>query len=98
MSTFLREAWTQDVTTALNKHEGYLKALGSAVVNMQFVVDDGSDSQVDYYVSTGDGKAVCPTHGCERRGAGGGKSLRLTESTVEATGGDRVGRPGRFNK
>jgi putative sterol carrier protein len=58
VSIFLSEAWTQDVTMAINNHEGYRKALGSAEFTMQFVVDEGTDSQVDYYVSTGDGKAV----------------------------------------
>lgn len=58
MSAFLSEAWTEEVTMALNNHEGYRNALGSAEFTMQFVVDEDTDSQVDYYVSTSGGKAV----------------------------------------
>ena len=58
MSKFLSEDWAQDVTTALNNHEGYKNALGSAELGIQFEVEEAPDGDVHYYLSTGGGNAT----------------------------------------
>jgi putative sterol carrier protein len=58
VSKFLSEDWAQDVTTALNNHEGYKNALGAAELSIQFEVEEAPDGDVHYYLSTGGGKAV----------------------------------------
>lgn len=55
MSKFLTEEWTDDVTTALNNHEGFKNAIGAADLGVQFVTEGGPDGDVDYYLSTSGG-------------------------------------------
>lgn len=57
MSKFLTEEWTDDVTTALNNHEGFKNAIGAADLGVQFVTEGGPDGDVDYYLSTSGGTA-----------------------------------------
>lgn len=57
MSKFLTEEWTDDVTTALNNHEGFKNAIGAADLGIQFVTDDGPEGEVGYYLSTSGGTA-----------------------------------------
>ena len=58
MSKFLSEEWAQDVTDALNSHEGFKNAIGAADLSIQFHVDDAPDGEVDYYLKTSDGTAT----------------------------------------
>lgn len=55
MSKFLTEEWAQDVTTALNNHEGFKNAIGAADLAIQFSVEDGPDGDVDYYLKSSGG-------------------------------------------
>ncbi len=57
MSKFLTEEWTEDVTTALNSHEGFKNAIGAADLGIQFETEDGPDGEVGYYLSTSGGNA-----------------------------------------
>ncbi len=57
MSKFLSEEWAQDVTTALNSHEGFKNAIGAADLAIQFHVDDTPDGEADYYLKTSGGVA-----------------------------------------
>jgi putative sterol carrier protein len=56
-SKFLTEEWAQDVTTALNNHEGFKNAIGAADLAIQFNTEDGPDGDVDYYLKTSGGSA-----------------------------------------
>jgi putative sterol carrier protein len=58
VSKFLSEDWAQDVTAALNNHDGFKNALGAADLGIQFEVEDGPDEDVSYYLSASGGKAV----------------------------------------
>ena len=54
MSKFLSEEWASDVTAALNAHEGFRNAIGSADLTIQFNTADAPEGDVDYYLqSTG---------------------------------------------
>ncbi len=55
MSKFLSEQWAQDVTTALNHHEGFKNAIGAADLGIQFNTEDGPDGDVDYYLKSSGG-------------------------------------------
>lgn len=57
MSKFLTEGWAQDVTTALNEHEGFKNAIGAADLGIQFNVEDGPDGNVDYYLRSSGGRS-----------------------------------------
>lgn len=58
MSKFLTEEWAQEVTTALNGHQGFKNAIGAADLNVQFNTEGGPDGDVNYYLSTGGGNAT----------------------------------------
>ena len=58
MSKFLSEGWAQDVTTALNNHDGFKNALGAADLGIQFEVEEAPDGEVNYYLSASAGNAV----------------------------------------
>lgn len=58
MSKFLSEDWAQDVTTALNNHEGFKNALGAADLGIQFEVEDGPDGGTNYSLSASGGNAL----------------------------------------
>ena len=55
MSKFLTEGWANDVTQALNKHEGFKSAMGAADLAIQFNTEDGPDGEVDYYLRSSGG-------------------------------------------
>ena len=55
MSKFLTEDWANDVTQALNKHEGFKSAMGAADLGIQFNTEDGPDGEVDYYLKSSGG-------------------------------------------
>ena len=55
MSKFLTEEWAQDVTTALNDHEGFKNAIGAAELGIQFSTEGGPDGDVDYYLASSGG-------------------------------------------
>jgi putative sterol carrier protein len=57
VSKFLTEEWAQDVTTALNNHEGFKNAIGAADLAIQFNTEDGPDGDVDYFLKTSGGTA-----------------------------------------
>jgi putative sterol carrier protein len=57
VSKFLSEAWAQDVTAALNAHEGFKNAIGAADLGIQFNTSDTPDGEVDYYLQTSGGSA-----------------------------------------
>lgn len=57
MSKFLSEDWAQEVTAALNAHDGFKNAIGAADLGIQFEVTDGPDGEVAYYLSTSGGNA-----------------------------------------
>ena len=59
MSKFLSEEWASDTTAALNAHEGFRNAIGSADLTIQFNVAEAPDGDVDYYLqSTGGATAL----------------------------------------
>jgi putative sterol carrier protein len=55
VSKFLSEEWAQDVTTALNSHEGFKNAIGAADLGIQFEVEDTSDGAESYYLKSSGG-------------------------------------------
>ncbi|HUG31869.1 MAG TPA: SCP2 sterol-binding domain-containing protein [Acidimicrobiia bacterium] len=55
MSKFLSEEWAQDVTTALNSHEGFKNAIGAADLGIQFSTEGSPDGDVDYYLKSSGG-------------------------------------------
>lgn len=57
MAKFLSAEWAQDVTSALNNHPGFINAIGSAQLGIQFNTSDSPDGDVDYYLQTDDGSA-----------------------------------------
>lgn len=58
MSKFLTADWAQEVTDALNQHEGFNNAIGSSELKFQFVTEDGPDGEIDYYLSAANGSAT----------------------------------------
>lgn len=58
MSKFLSEEWAQDVTDALNGHQGFKNALGAAELKIQFQTEDGPDGSVATFLSAGSGTAT----------------------------------------
>jgi putative sterol carrier protein len=58
MSKFLSEEWAQEVTAALNGHDGFKNAIGAADLGIQFNTSDTPDGEVDYYLSTSGGVAT----------------------------------------
>ena len=57
MAKFLSEEWAAEVTSIMNAHEGFMNALGAAVLAIQFQVGEDEDSAVNYYLSTTGGAA-----------------------------------------
>lgn len=55
MSKFLTEDWANDVTRALNSHEGFKSAMGAADLGIQFNTEDGPEGEVDYYLKSSGG-------------------------------------------
>jgi putative sterol carrier protein len=55
VSKFLTEEWAQDVTRALNSHEGFKNAIGAAELGIQFSVEEAPDGEVDYYLKSSGG-------------------------------------------
>jgi len=55
VSKFLTEEWAQDVTTALNNHEGFKNAIGGADLAIQFETEDAPDGDVSYYLKASEG-------------------------------------------
>jgi len=55
VSKFLTEDWANDVTQALNKHEGFKSAMGAADLGIQFNTEDGPNGEVDYYLKSSGG-------------------------------------------
>ena len=55
MSKFLTKEWVDEVTTALNNHDGFKNAMGAADLGIQFVTEDGPDGEVSYYLSASGG-------------------------------------------
>jgi putative sterol carrier protein len=55
VSKFLTEEWAQDVTRALNNHEGFKNAIGAAELGIQFAVEEAPDGEVDYYLKSSGG-------------------------------------------
>jgi len=55
VSKFLTEEWAQDVTRALNNHEGFKNAIGAAELGIQFTVEEAPDGEVDYYLKSSGG-------------------------------------------
>jgi putative sterol carrier protein len=58
VSKFLSEEWASDVTTALNQHEGFRNAIGSADLTIQFNTADAPDGEVDYYLQAAGGSVA----------------------------------------
>ncbi len=56
MSKFLSAEWAEEVTSALNNHEGFKNAIGAADLGIQFTAEGGPDGDVDYYLSTAGGE------------------------------------------
>jgi len=55
VSKFLTEEWAQDVTKALNNHEGFKNAIGAAELGIQFSVEDAPDEETDYFLKSSGG-------------------------------------------
>ena len=58
MSKFLSEEWASEVTAALGQHPGFKNAIGSAELGIQFVVSDGPDGEVEYYLKSSGGNSI----------------------------------------
>jgi putative sterol carrier protein len=57
VSKFLSQEWASDVTSALNAHDGFRNAIGTADLAIQFNVSDSPDGEVDYFLQAGGGRA-----------------------------------------
>lgn len=57
MSQFLSAEWAEEVTTALNSHDGFKNAIGTADLAIQFQTEDGPDGDINYFLSASGGKA-----------------------------------------
>jgi putative sterol carrier protein len=57
VSKFLSAEWAEEVTTALNSHDGFKNAIGDADLAIQFQTEDGPDGGVNYFLSTTGGAA-----------------------------------------
>jgi putative sterol carrier protein len=55
VSQFLTEEWAQDVTAALNGHEGFKNAIGAADLSIQFTTEDGPDGEINHYLKSSGG-------------------------------------------
>jgi len=58
VSKFLSEEWASAVTAALQGHEGFKNAIGSADLTIQFNTSDAPDGEVDYYLQASGGHAT----------------------------------------
>ena len=58
MSKFLSAEWADEVTTALNSHDGFKNAIGAAALSIQFETEEGPDGDVNYYLATNEGRAA----------------------------------------
>lgn len=58
MSKFLSADWANEVTAALNSHDGFKNAIGTADLGIQFVTEDGPDGEVSYYLSSSGGNTT----------------------------------------
>ena len=58
MSKFLSADWANEVTAALNSHDGFKNAIGTADLGIQFVTEDGPDGEVSYYLSSSGGDTM----------------------------------------
>ena len=58
MSKFLSEDWANEVTAALNSHEGFKNAIGAADLKIEFETQDGPEGDVNYYLATSGGNAT----------------------------------------
>lgn len=59
MASFLSSDWLADLTTALNTHDGFKKAIANVDLTLQFDiagVPAGAESR--YYIDVADGKAI----------------------------------------
>jgi putative sterol carrier protein len=54
---FLSSEWAQAVNDALNAHQGFLGAIGSADLGIQFETTEAPEGDVSYYLRTGGGSA-----------------------------------------
>ena len=57
MAKFLSEQHMAGGTDALNADAGFQSAMANVELGLQFVVTDGPDGDVDYYLQVGDGSA-----------------------------------------
>ena len=57
MSKFLSAEWAEEVTTALNSHDGFKNAIGNAELAIQFQTDDSPDGEINYFLTVGGGSA-----------------------------------------
>lgn len=55
---FLSEEWANATTEALNSHQGFKGAIGSAELAIQFTVTGGPEGDVEYYLKTAAGQAT----------------------------------------
>jgi putative sterol carrier protein len=58
LSKFLSEEWAADVTGALGQHQGFKNAIGTADLKIQFIVNDGPEGDVDYFLDSGGGRST----------------------------------------
>ncbi len=58
MSKFLSEEWVQEVTSALNGHQGYKNAIGAADLGIQFSTSEAPDGEVAYYLQSSAGVSI----------------------------------------
>jgi putative sterol carrier protein len=65
VSKFLTKEWVDEVTTALNNHDGFKNAMGAADLGIQFVTEDGPDGEVSYYLSASGGTSKMALGGLE---------------------------------
>jgi putative sterol carrier protein len=58
LSKFLSEEWVQEVTAALNEHQGFKNAIGAADLGIQFSTSEAPEGDVDYFLHTSGGNSM----------------------------------------
>lgn len=58
MSKFLSKEWAAAVTSALNAHDGFRNAIGTADLTIQFSTADAPEGEVDYYLQSSGGNTA----------------------------------------
>lgn len=61
MVQFLSDEFMSEATSTLGDHAGFVAAAANVELGLQFIVSDGPDGEIPYYVSITDGAASVAT-------------------------------------